>query len=81
MKKENFFNRHLQETGEGFFEHFLFAFATSLWLSAIAAVLLIHSIFPFLFTITASSQVKKLNEVMQKRANSLTARRDKNNQM
>ncbi|MFK5283229.1 DUF6356 family protein, partial [Lacticaseibacillus paracasei] len=29
MKKVNFFNRHLSQTGENYFEHFLFAFTTA----------------------------------------------------
>lgn len=77
MKKTNFLNRHLTETGENFFEHFLFAFTTSLWLGLASLILLAHSIFPFLFTTTTSKHVRKINEVMQKRVAMLIERRNK----
>ncbi|OFW81355.1 MAG: hypothetical protein A2887_00980 [Alphaproteobacteria bacterium RIFCSPLOWO2_01_FULL_40_26] len=67
MKKTNFLNRHLIETGENYFEHFLFAFTTALWLIMTGLILLCHAIFPFIFTISASKHVKKINLVMQRR--------------
>lgn len=76
MKRANFFNRHLIETGENYFEHFLFAFIVSMWLFLTSIVLLCHTIFPFVFQVTASSNVRKINEVMQKRAQKLTDRRN-----
>lgn len=76
MKRTNFFNRHLIETGENYFEHFLFAFIVSMWLFLTSIVLLCHTICPFIFQITASSNVKKINEVMQKRAQKLMDRRN-----
>ncbi len=75
MKKTTFLNRHLIETGENYFEHFLFAFTTAMWLSMVSVILFIHAIFPCTFTITASNNVKKINEVMQKRVEMLMARR------
>lgn len=77
MKKTNFFNRHLRETGENYFEHFLFAFTTSLWLAVASIVLLLHSIFPFTFPFTAGRHVKKINEVMQKRIAMFADKKDK----
>ncbi len=74
MKKVNFFNRHLAETGENYFEHFLFAFTTAMWLLMAAIILLCHTLCPFLFTTTASWHVKKINEVMQKRVQLLMSR-------
>ena len=67
MEKVNFFNRHLVESGENFFEHFLFAFTTSMWVLLTGLILLCHAIFPPCFTVTASSNMKKINELMQKR--------------
>ena len=67
MKKTNFFNRHLVENGENFFEHFLFSFAIACWLFVTVLVLICHAIFPSVFSFTASRNVKKINEVMQKR--------------
>ncbi len=74
MEKVNFFNRHLVESGENFFEHFLFAFTTSVWILLTGTVLLCHSICPAVFTITASGNIKKINELMQKRREMLMDR-------
>ena len=63
----NFFTRHLRESSENYFEHFLFTFATALWLVGTGLVLLCHAIFPFIFVSIASSNVKKINQVRQKR--------------
>jgi uncharacterized membrane protein len=67
MKKINFFNRHLIESEENYFEHFLFNFVTSMWLIFSGTILFIHSIVPFIFVANTSKQVKKINELMQKR--------------
>lgn len=77
MKKTSFLNRHLIETGENYFEHFLFAFTTSLWLAVASVILCCHSIFPFIFTTTTSKHIRKINEVMQKRVGMLMERREK----
>jgi hypothetical protein len=74
------FQSHLRETGENYFEHFLFAFTTSMWLFLASIILLSHAIFPNIFTTTTSSHVKKINEVMQKRLAILNERR-KNQEM
>lgn len=74
MEKTNFLNRHLVETGENYFEHFLFAFAISMWILLTGVVLICHAIFPFLFRVTASSSIRKVNEVMQKRREVLMSR-------
>ncbi|MDX2083261.1 MAG: DUF6356 family protein [Rickettsiales bacterium] len=67
MKKANFFNRHLIESDENYFEHFLFAFVTSMWILSASFILLFHAFCPFVFTTTTSSNIKKINELMQKR--------------
>jgi len=77
MKKTNFLNRHLTETGENYLEHFLFAFTTAMWLCMASLILFTHSIFPFLFTTTTSKHVRKINEVMSKRVAMLMERRNK----
>lgn len=76
MAKINPLNRHLIETGENYFEHFLFAFSTAMWILAVSLVLTVHSIFPFFFTTTASRNIRKINEVMQKRVAKLMERRN-----
>ena len=69
---------HLRETGENYFEHFLFAFTTAMWLGLASAILFCHAIFPFIFTTSTSKHVKKINELMQKRLERLVERRRKN---
>lgn len=75
MKKTNFLDRHLTETGENYFEHFLFAFTTSMWLALASFILCCHAIFPFIFTTSTSKHVKRINVVMQKRVEMLMERR------
>jgi hypothetical protein len=67
-------NCHLKETGENYFEHFLFAFATAMWILFTGMVLVCHAICPFIFKVTASGNIKKINEVMQRRREKLMAR-------
>lgn len=76
MKKIHFFNRHLIETGEDYFEHFVFAATTALWIMMTSMVLISHAFFPFLFTTTTSSNIRKINERMQRRVAALLARRN-----
>jgi len=79
MKKIHFFNRHLTETGENYFEHFIFASTTALWIFGTSIILITHAIFPCIFTTTSSSNIKKINERMQKRVAVLTERRNQKN--
>ena len=75
MTKPNLFNKHLKHTGENYFEHFLFTFTAGLWVLFIGFVLIAHSIFPFILTTTASRNIKKINEVMQRRIEMLAERK------
>lgn len=79
MTEVNFFNKHLVEAEEGYLEHFIFAAVTALWILMAAITLILHAIFPFIFTTTTSANIKKINERMQKRAMVLTERRNKKN--
>lgn len=74
MKNTNFFNRHLVDTGENYFEHFLFAFSMAMWILLTGMVLVIHAFFPFFFRLTSSSSIKKVAEVMEKRRMALIER-------
>ena len=74
MEKANFFNHHLVESGENYFEHFLFAFTTAMWILLTGVIMICHAIFPSFFTTTGSSNIKKINELMQKRKEMLMAR-------
>ncbi len=77
MKKTNFFTCHLSEAGENYFEHFLFTFTTALWTTVVSFILFCHAFFPFLFTFTASNNVKKIDQIMQKRVQMLMERKRK----
>lgn len=77
MKKANFFNQHLIETNENYFEHFLFAFTTGMWIFITGLILITHAIFPFIFLSTTSKNIKKINLVMQKRWELLLERQNK----
>ncbi len=79
MTKVNFLNKHLVEAGEDYLEHFIFASVTSLWIVMASVILMLHAIFPFIFTTTTSANIKKINERMQKRVMFLTERRNKKN--
>lgn len=74
-KRSNFFNRHLLEIGETYFEHLLFLFAISIWLISAGIILFIHAFLPFLFEVNASKHIKKINSVMQQRNQSLMKRK------
>lgn len=72
MKKTNFLNRHLDDSGETYFEHFIFSFTASLWLMLSGVTLALHAIFPFAFVARTSKHVHKINKIMQKRLSTLT---------
>lgn len=76
MSNCNFFSRHLSEIGENYLEHFLFAFTTGVWLLLAGVVLVVHSIMPFIFVTTSSRYVKKINEVLQKRVEMFTTKKE-----
>tara|TARA_R110002110_G_scaffold152232_2_gene344938 strand:+ start:657 stop:917 length:261 start_codon:yes stop_codon:yes gene_type:complete len=61
------FNKHPESIGETYLEHMWCCFKTSGMLTSISLVLLIHGVFPFLFTETGSSLIKDLHDTMQKR--------------
>lgn len=71
MKKITFLNRHLKDSKETYFEHFIFSFTAALWLILAGITLAVHSIFPFAFIAKTSRHVKKINRVMQKRSSIL----------
>jgi hypothetical protein len=74
MKKSNLFNHHLRETNENYFEHFTFVFGIGVWIVLAGLILIIHAIIPFILTKAASTSIKKINEVLQKRRDDLSKR-------
>lgn len=67
--KDNYFNRHLRKSEEGYFEHLIFSISLSTWLAKTCIILFIHSIFPFLFVSKVSNNIKKINQIIQIRYN------------
>lgn len=61
--------KHLQDCKEGYFKHMTEALFMSLISFAATIVVVIHSIFPFLFTTTASSMLKYIIKRSDKRQN------------
>ena len=74
---KNIFTHHPKQAGESYLQHFLFSFGIGLWLLFCSLVAMSHAIFPFTFTLTTSSNLKKINAIMQKRLEFLKARREK----
>jgi hypothetical protein len=54
------FTEHPRSKGQGYFEHMFFALSISARLFLCCCMLIIHSIFPFLFGNTASNILAKL---------------------
>ena len=52
---KNLFTEHPHDIGESYFMHFLWALVFGIHLLVAGAACLIHAVFPFLFTETASS--------------------------
>ena len=63
----NIFTKHPEEVGETYFEHMYNALRYSVTFLLLFFVALIHSIFPFLFTRTASCVVQEMAEHIKKR--------------
>ena len=63
----NIFTKHPEEVGETYLEHMYNAVRYSLTFLLLFFVALIHSIFPFLFTKTASCVVQEMARHMEKR--------------
>ena len=63
----NVFTKHPKEVGETYLEHMFNAVRFSLTFLLLFVVALIHSIFPFLFTKTASCVVQEMAKHMEER--------------
>ena len=76
---KNIFTDHPNQAGESYLEHFLFSFGMGLWLFFCSCAAICHAIFPFTCTFTTSSNLKKIHTIMQKRLETLAARREAKN--
>tara|TARA_B100001013_G_C24615389_1_gene444950 strand:+ start:505 stop:711 length:207 start_codon:yes stop_codon:yes gene_type:complete len=63
----NIFTKHPKEVGETYFQHMLAALRFSFTFILLFVVAIIHSIFPFLFTKTASCVVQAMAKHMAER--------------
>ena len=64
---EEKFTKHPEETGETYFQHFIFTMVMGLRFLFIGVIILIHGIFPFIFVRTASNQVMQVYRIMRTR--------------
>jgi Family of unknown function (DUF6356) len=58
----NPFIKHPNEMGMNYFQHFLFAFTVQFKLLLALLACFVHAFFPFLFTTTASTIIRKLDQ-------------------
>jgi len=70
---KNIFKDHPNKVGETYFEHFLKAFGFGIKLMLISIRVFIHAIFPWCFEHSTSDRIKKLNDTLQDRKNSVNA--------
>ena len=66
-KAQKLFTEHPGETGETYFQHFVFTGLTSLRIIFCGIIIFIHGLFPFLFTRTASRHVERIYLILKKR--------------
>lgn len=76
--KKNFFTCHLQDTKENYFEHFLYSFIMSMWIFIVSIMLIIHTFFPFFFSNASVRNIKKINEVMEKKSHKVACNKKSN---
>jgi len=61
------FTRHPEEAGETYFQHLIFTIFAALRIVLCGMVMIVHGIFPFIFSKTASSQIEKIYLLLKKR--------------
>lgn len=64
----NIFTQHPHSVQETYWEHFSFAVRCGARMIMAGLICIIHAIFPFIFTTTASTMLYKLADEMQVRA-------------
>lgn len=64
---ERAFTEHPNETGETYVQHLWFTTRMTLRLLYVSTVLMLHGLFPFLFTHTASAQLEIIYGIMKSR--------------
>lgn len=71
FSKNNIFTQHPHEMDHTYFEHLYHAFFNGFFLILCGIACLIHSLFPFLFTYTASTNIKKISKRMNFKINNI----------
>lgn len=66
------FTKHPQEVGESYLRHGFFAFCMALKMIGISFIWIIHGLFPFLFTCTATQIIINMAEKFSQRRKSYT---------
>lgn len=61
------FTQHPEEAGESYFEHLCFTTGMSLRFLYTTVVIMVHGLFPFLMTKTASNQIEAIYRIMKTR--------------
>jgi uncharacterized protein YjeT (DUF2065 family) len=61
MKNDSIFTKHLHDADENYFEHLAYTAWVSVRLIAAGLVILIHGIFPFVFTYMGSKMLNDLH--------------------
>lgn len=61
------FTEHPEETGETYLQHLRFTFGMSLRFFLTTLVILIHGLFPFVLTRTASLHIERIYRIMKSR--------------
>lgn len=59
--------KHLDKVGETYFEHFCNTFKYASLFLGLTIIILIHGVFPFIFTTTASNRIKLLDKELSSR--------------
>ena len=73
---KNIFKEHPNAVGETYFQHFLTSCSFGIKLILIAFQAFIHAIFPWCFEYSTSERIRKLNNILESRKNSINS--DKN---
>lgn len=64
---EKLFTEHPNEAGETYFQHLGFTLAMGSRIALCGVLIIIHGIFPFLFTTTTSTQMQAIYAIMRGR--------------
>ncbi len=62
-----YLTRHLKEAEESYFEHLKFTVKMGLGMAITGFIIIIHGIFPFIMTKTASNRIEKISVIMKSR--------------